>query len=46
MTISERTGMSISQVTDEVLYTDLVEMQELPEHEECGGGGEHTGPSH
>jgi len=32
--MSERTGMSISQVTDEVLYTGLVEMQELPEHEE------------
>ena len=30
--------MSISQVTDEVLYTGLIEMQELPEHEECGGG--------
>ena len=29
--ISERTGLSISQVTDEVLYTGLVEMQELPE---------------
>ena len=29
VTISERTGMSISQVTDEVLYTGLVEMQEL-----------------
>ena len=27
--MSERTGMSISQVTDEVLYTGLVEMQEL-----------------
>ena len=27
--ISDRTGMSISQVTDEVLYTGLVEMQEL-----------------
>jgi len=23
-----------SQVTDEVLYTGLIEMQELPEHEE------------
>ena len=34
VTISERTGMTISQVTDEVLYTGLVEMQELPEHEE------------
>ena len=30
----ERTGMSVSQVTDEVLYTGLVEIQELPEHEE------------
>ena len=27
--MSDRTGMSISQVTDEVLYTGLVEMQEL-----------------
>jgi len=27
--MSVRTGMSISQVTDEVLYTGLVEMQEL-----------------
>ena len=32
--ISDRTGMSVSQVTDEVLYTGLVEMRELPEHEE------------
>ena len=32
--MSERTGMTVSQVTDEVLYTGLVEMQELPEHEE------------
>ena len=31
--MSERTGMSVSQVTDEVLYTGLVEMQELPELE-------------
>jgi len=29
--MSERTGLSISQVTDEVLYTGLIEMQELPE---------------
>ena len=29
LAISERTGMSVSQVTDEVLYTGLVEMQEL-----------------
>ena len=27
--ISERTGMSVSQVSDEVLYTGLVEMQEM-----------------
>ena len=27
--MSERTGMSVSQVTDEVLYTGLVVMQEL-----------------
>ena len=29
--MSERTGLSISQVTDEVLYTGLVEMQEIDE---------------
>ena len=29
--MSERTGLSISQVTDEVLYTGLIEMQELVE---------------
>ena len=38
--MSERTGMSVSQVTDEVLYTGLIEMQEL-----WGVGGEHTGPT-
>ena len=32
--MSERTGMSISQVTDEVLYKGLVEMYELEELEE------------
>ena len=31
VSMSERTGMSVSQVTDEVLYTGLIEMQELPE---------------
>lgn len=31
--ISERTGMNVSQVTDEVLYTGLVDMRELPELE-------------
>ena len=34
VTISERTGMSVSQVTDEVLYTGLVEMYELEKLEE------------
>jgi len=34
VSMSERTGMSISQVTDEVLYTGLVEMYELEELEE------------
>jgi len=38
MAISERTGLSISQVADEVLYTGLVEMQKVDEHEELGGG--------
>ena len=32
--MSDRTGMSVSQVTDEVLYTGLVEMYELEELEE------------
>ena len=31
VSISERTGMSVSQVTDEVLYKGLVEMYELDE---------------
>ena len=29
MAMSKRTGMTVSQVTDEVLYTGLLEMQEL-----------------
>ena len=29
--MSERTGLSVSQVTDEVLYTGLIEMQEMDE---------------
>ena len=29
VSMSERTGLSISQVTDEVLYKGLIEMQEL-----------------
>lgn len=33
MAMSERTGLSISQVTDEVLYAGLIEMQELDELE-------------
>ena len=44
VSISDRTGMSVSQDTDEVLFTGLVEMQELPEHEEGGGGGAHWPP--
>ena len=31
VTMSERTEMSVSQVTDEVLYTGLIEMQEMDE---------------
>ena len=31
--MSERTGLSVSQVTDEVLYTGLIEMYELEELE-------------
>ena len=31
VSMSERTGLSISHVTDEVLYTGLVEMQEIDE---------------
>ena len=31
--MSERTGMTVSQVTDEVLYTGLIEMQEMDELE-------------
>ena len=31
VSMSERTGMTVSQVTDEVLYTGLLEMQELPD---------------
>ena len=30
VSISKRTDMTVSQVTDEVLYTGLIEMQELP----------------
>ena len=32
--MSERTGLSVSQVTDEVLYTGLVKMQEMDELED------------
>ena len=34
VSMSERTGMSVSQVTDEVLYTGLIEMQEMDELED------------
>ena len=30
VSMSERTGMSVSQVSDEVLYTGLIQMHELP----------------
>jgi len=33
-TISDRTGLTLSQVTDEVLYTGLIETQEMEELEE------------
>ena len=33
VSMSKRTGMTISQVTDEVLYTGLIEMQELDDPE-------------
>jgi len=33
-TISDRTGLTLSQVTDEVLYTGLIEMQEMEKLEE------------
>ncbi len=29
--MSERTGLTVSQVADEVLYAGLIEMQELPD---------------
>ena len=32
--ISDRTGLTLSQVTDEVLYTGLIEMQEMEELED------------
>ena len=38
--MSESIGMSESQVTDEVMYAVLIEMQEL------WGVGEHTGPAY
>ena len=40
--MSERTGLSVSQVTDEVLYAGLVGMQDLPELDECGGSADMT----
>ena len=42
--ISDRTGLTLSQVTDEVLYTGLIEMQEMEELEERGGVREMTPP--
>ena len=34
VSMSERTGLSVSQVTDEVLYKGLIGMQEMDELEE------------
>ena len=34
VSMSERTGMTVSQVTDEVLYAGLIEMQELQDMNE------------
>ena len=34
VSISERTGMTVSQVTDEVLYKGLIEMYEMEELED------------
>ena len=34
VTMFKRTGMTVSQVTDEVLYTGLIEMQEVPDRSE------------
>ena len=34
VSMSERTGMSVSQVTDEVLYKGLIGMQEMDELED------------
>ena len=31
VSMSKRTGMSVSQVADEVLYAGLIEMEELPD---------------
>ena len=36
MSMSERTGMTVSQVADEVLYAGLLEMQELDATEPVG----------
>ena len=44
VSMSERTGMTVSQVTDEVLYTGLIEMQEMDELEERGVGGSVLAP--
>ena len=46
VSISERTGMSFSQVTDEVLYKGLVEMYEIWKSLMIEGGGQRTGPTH
>ena len=41
--MSKRTGMTVSQVTNEVLYAGLIEMQELDAQEY--GQGPHKDPT-
>ena len=42
--MSERTGLSVSQVTDEVLYKGLVEMYEMEELDDWWGVGSALAP--
>ena len=42
--MSERTGMTVSQVTDEVLYTGMIEMYEMEELDDWGGVGSALAP--
>ena len=46
LNVEDPSGMSVSQVTDEVLYAGLVEMQELPELRSDGGRGSALGAAY